>query len=40
MRLSGRQMGELTKILVVSFTRKELTILVRIKLEIVLDERR
>ena len=38
MRLSGRLMGELTKILVVSFTRKELTILVRIKLEIVLDE--
>ena len=37
MRLSGRQMGESTKILVVSL-RKELTILVRIKLEIVLDE--
>jgi len=38
MKLSGRQIGELTEILRISFSRKELTFLVRTKLEIVLDE--
>jgi hypothetical protein len=37
MRLNGHQIGELTDILVKSFSRSDLTFLVRTKLEIVLD---
>ncbi len=38
MKLSGQQIGELTEILRISFSRNELTYLIRTKLEIVLSE--
>ena len=38
MKLNGRQIGELTEILRISFSRSDLTFLVRTKLEMVLDE--